>query len=391
MKALSVATKILREQVRDLRTLALTVALPAGFMVVFGLAFGGGLPTYDVVVADDDGGPVSSAFVERLRGAAYDGGQPIFTVQTGTSAEAEQAVRADKAVLAVVIPPGFSAGALAPRPRVAVGTAEAAGAGGAEAMEPVAGGDPSDPRFPAAYWAMREELDAVMTEATGERPRGAVRSWLITESGGTTEFDYAAPGVMVFAIMLLVAGTAMIVVGEHQAGTLQRLRLTAMTGTDLFAGVALSQMVLACVQVPVMFGVALALGYHASGSLLAALPVGLALSLGAVGLGLLVACVARNPTEAANLGAGVLLPVTFLSGAFFPIPDLPVLTVAGRDLGPWHLLPARHALTALRQQLSFGASLGSVAFELVMTLVLGLATLWIGAMVFERTRMRRDA
>ncbi|MBM4270511.1 MAG: ABC transporter permease, partial [Deltaproteobacteria bacterium] len=184
--------------------------------------------------------------------------------------------------------------------------------------------------------------------------------------------------------------TMRIIVNEHQAGTLQRLQLTSMTGNDLFGGVALSQMVLACIQVPVMFGVAVALGYDAAGSIIAAIPVGLALSLSAVGLGLLVACVARNPTEAANLGAGVLLPVTFLSGAFFPVPDLAFLSVAGRDLGPWHIFPARHALAALRQQLTFGAPMGSVVFELVATVVLGLGMLWIGAAVFQRTRMRPE-
>ncbi len=383
MKVLLVAWKSLVEQLRDVRNMLLAVSLPAGFMVMFALPYAGGLPTYRVVVHDQDrgatgpgGAPLRATqrLTEALRAVKYPDGKPVLELRPSTRPEAERALGAAQAALLLEVAPDFSERVAAGDPRAATALTLA--------------GDPSSPAFVSARWVVDDVIQATVASLQGVPPPGHAVTRLLGDGVARTEYDYVAPGVIVFAVLLLVAQTAMLMVAEFQGGTLQRYQLSGAGAGVLFAGVSLSQMVIAAVQVPLMTGVALLMGFNAVGSILAAILIALILSLGAVGLGLLVACVARTPAEASNLGAGVLLAVTFLSGAFFPVPELAFVQAFGRELGPWHLFAAKHAYDAIRQVLVHGAGLGDLAFELSATAVLSAASLAIGVMVYGRTRLR---
>lgn len=377
MRILSVAWKSLLEQVRDLRNLLLAVSLPAFFMVLFALPYAGGLPRYEILLVDEAPAgapaPATAAVVKALEDARYSDGKPMLSVKRGTPGDAGEALRTQAVALQLVLPADFSNRVAARDPRVAE----------AVRLE----GDPGSVNFNGARWVVDDVVESTLAVLQDRRPvaRPEVR---LLGALGRTEFDYVAPGVIIFAIMLLVAQTAMLVVAEVQTGTLQRFQLARAGTAALFGGISLSQMAIAAVQVPLMTGVALAMGFHASGSLLAAVAICMILSLSAVGLGLLVACLARTPAEASNLGAGVLLAVTFLSGAFFPVPELPFLHAFGRDLGPWHLFAAKHAFSALHQVLVYGTPASGVAFELIATGLLSLVYLAVGIAVFRRVRMR---
>lgn len=383
MKVLYVAWKSLVEQLRDARNMLLAVSLPAGFMVVFALPYAGGLPTYRIVVHDQDRGAVSrdgsplraaQRLVDSLRAARYADGKPVLDLRLAPRQEAEDALRSSRVALLVDVSPPFSE-------RIAAGDSQAATA-------VTLAGDASNPAFVSARWVVDDVVQGTVASLQGVAPPGHAAVRTLGEGVARTEYDYVAPGVIVFAILLLVAQTAMLMVAEFQAGTLQRYQLTGAGAGVLFAGVSLSQMLIAAVQVPIMTAVALLMGFNANGSILAAVLIAMILSLSAVGLGLLVSCVARTPAEASNLGAGVLLAVTFLSGAFFPVPELAFVHAFGRELGPWHLFAAKHAYTAIRQVLVYGASLGDLTFELAATAVLSAAYLAIGIVVYGRTRMR---
>ena len=385
MKALSIAWKTFLEQLRDLKNLALAVSIPAGFMVLFALPYAGGLPTYKVLVDDADagasrpGGAPLRAGAELSKGFAelrYEDKKPMLELKKAGRVEAETALKSGTAAtLLLTIPADFSARVVSQ--------------GGEAVRALLVEGDPSSANFVSARWIVEESIEATVARLQGRPPAARPQSRLLGDGVARTEFDYVAPGVIIFAILLLVAQTAMLVVSELQSGTLQRYQLTGAGTAALFSGISASQMVVAAIQVPLMTGVAMAMGFHASlANLPAAMLVSMALSLSAVGLGLLVSCVARTPVEASNLAAGVLLPVTFLSGAFFPVPELSFFTLFDRPMGPLDLLSAKHAFNALRQLLLYGNSLGAVGFELAATLLLSAVYLGLGIAIFRRTRMR---
>jgi hypothetical protein len=74
----------------------------------------------------------------------------------------------------------------------------------------------------------------------------------------------------------------------------------------------------------------------------------------------------------------------FLSGAWFVIPSEPILTIAGRGLGLLDLLPATHAMLALKQILISGAGPGEVAFRTAAVALLAALYLIIGVFLFRR-------
>lgn len=382
MKILSIAWKTFVEQLRDLRNLLLAVSLPAGFMVLFALPYVGGLPSYTVMVQDEDrpavrpgGEPLRAGaeLVDALEKARYPDGKPILIVKTATRAEAERALRASEIALLVAVPSDLSA-------LVASGDPQAARRIGLE-------GDPGGASFMGARWAVDEQIELTVARLQGRAPPAHPELRPLGDVG-RTEFDYVAPGVIIFAVLLLVAQTAMLVVAEIQSGTLQRYQITGAGAATLFSGISLAQMTVAAVQVPLMTAVALMMGFHAKGSIAMAIAICMVLSLSAVGLGLLVSCVVRTPAEASNVGAGLLLAVTFLSGAFFPVPELNFLHLFGREFGPWDIFAAKHAFGALRQVLVYGVPASGVRFELLATALLSALYLAIGVAVFRRTRMR---
>ena len=203
-----------------------------------------------------------------------------------------------------------------------------------------------------------------------------------------SDFQAGIPGVMVFGIMLLVAVTAMVMVRENVNQTLRRLRLTRLRARDLLIGVTLAQLAVAALMIPITFGTAVLFGFRPNGSLLLAIGIGLLLSLGAVGLGLIVACFAHTDSEAANLGAGVGVMLALVSGAMGPMPAAPLMTIGGRAIQIYDFMPTAQATQALRQVLVLGAGLDAILYQLVMLALLSLLFLTIGVLLYQRRQLR---
>ena len=221
------------------------------------------------------------------------------------------------------------------------------------------------------------------------RPRVAqLQQRSLMDDGPRTLFDLYAPGMLVFAILLIIPQTAFHVSRELRLGTLRRLRLTPMRSRHLLGGVALAQLAVAAVQVPVVFAVARLLGYHAVGSLALGIGVGLVLCVGSIGLGLCVSGLAQNDGQAVSLGAAVMIVQVVVCGAFFPLPPMTLFELGGHPIGPFDVLPATHGMLALQQVLSYGDGASEVAFRVGATLGLSLVYLVAGVAIFQRARLR---
>jgi ABC-2 type transport system permease protein len=112
------------------------------------------------------------------------------------------------------------------------------------------------------------------------------------------------------------------------------------------------------------------------------------LNLSAVGIGLIVACFARNDGDAVNLASAALVPMVFLSDAMYPMPDAPLFTIAGRTIEAYDFLPATHAAAAMRQVLIFGGGIADIAYELVALTHLSIFLLATGVVLYQRLKMR---
>jgi ABC-2 type transport system permease protein len=379
VKLIGVAGKTLREAWREPKLFGLLMAFPALLVMIYYVAFGqsqqGLSQMLRVLVINQDAGPAGAQLVAALRAERFDG-TPVLDVSVAADrALAEVALRERKAALLLILPADFSRALQTDR-----------GAGAAAATVQMVGDQASD-NYVFASSFVSSAVDTFTRRAIGwERPP-ALAVAFVRGTGTLSDLQFGIPGVLVFGVLFNTISAAMVLVREEVAGTLRRLKLSRATAVDVIGGIALAHLVLASLQVPLAFGVALLFGFKSPGSLMLAIGIGAVLSLAATGLGLLAACFARNDGEAANLGTLLLMPLAFLSGTVFPMPALPLFTVAGRVVQLYDIFPAAHAAEAMRRVLIFGDGPAEVAYSLIGLTVLSVLYLALGVVVYQRRRL----
>lgn len=195
-------------------------------------------------------------------------------------------------------------------------------------------------------------------------------------------FSAVAPGLMVFAVLLLSIYTSTSLVREVETRGLARYRTGGAGMAPLLIGTVAAQFLLAILAFALMLGAATMMGLTMHGSALAAFTVVLLTSVGVIGVGLGVAAFVRRREDATNLSLFVMLPMGFLNGGFFALPDW--------TLGAWHvddLIPAKHAVDALRDILG-GAGFAEVAPDLLWLALLGSLLMAAGTALFWGRRYR---
>lgn len=200
-----------------------------------------------------------------------------------------------------------------------------------------------------------------------------------------TTFDYQAPGIIVFGLLMGSIGVAGALARETESQTLSRLKVSLMRSFDLLFGTLLPWSLLAIAQLLILFGVALAMGFHWVGgfnTLLIAIFVGFIAGVACISLGLLVAAFSKSQTHATTLGMLISVPLSFLIGAFFPLPSQSeVVTV---------FLPWRQTFTALTIILTSGGQLQDIMPNIV-AMVLETAVLFtLGVIAFAKVRLKAE-
>jgi ABC-2 type transport system permease protein len=373
LKMLLVFRKSLVEMWREPQLTLLTLMFPLFMLVITYIGYNTPkLATHPVLVTGADQ-PGAAALVDQLRARRYADGRPMFSLQAAPDpATAEDALKAQTATVLLRL-------------------SAADGAAGGGALQATLYGDATSMRFITASTLLQNLIVPYLDAAAGKPEVVKMAEQPLAVWGAQTDLDLYAPGMMLFAILMLTPQTAMLVAREVRWGTLRRLRLSALRAWELLTGLSLAQMVVAVLLVVVMFACAALMGFHNHGSLWLAIGICLLVSFSAVGLGLMVACISNNDGDALNLGAMVTMFLVFLCGAFFALPPLTVFTVGGYEIGAFDFIPATHGLLALQQVLISGASVGQVAFRLSLTLGLSVFYFCAGVLIFGWRQMRPRA
>jgi ABC-2 type transport system permease protein len=379
VKTLSLFRKTVLEQLREPLMLGVTVTFGAVFMLIFGLAFGEGYFTYRVAVRNLDQ-PVGNlrageALLERLEAMSYDDGARMFALERIDDAAGLEARLQRRDLFAVVeIPATFSA----------------AIAEGGPPSTLFVSGDPANAGFGLVRMMLQSGLDEFLGERGQAPPVASLATRFIeTKVKGGGEFTYIAPGLMLMAIFLLLIQCSMVIVREVQSGTMLRLRLSRMQIWEFLLGVSASQVLFAALMLPLMYGVAVLVGFKGSGELGTAFVVGLSSSVTAVAFGLVNAAISRTVVQAFLWGNLITIPVVFLSGAFFPIPEHVLFSVFGQQVTLMDWLPSAPAVAAMNKVLIYGAGLSDVGPELFKMALMSALLFALGTALFSRTHLRR--
>lgn len=367
MKTWLVARKSLLEIVREPQMVGLVIALPVIFVLITAVTYNPSLLVrYKIAVHSTN--PAGDPLIARLEALKYADGSPVFDLtRTGDPGEALRQVEDREMVALVTITPGESG-----KPDVTIH------------------GDMFDMAFNRANASLKSVINGYADAVDGRAPVIEIKREALAKKGPTTYFDLYAPGMFIFAWLMLIPQTAMLIAREIRWRTLNRLRLTRMNAWDLLAGSSLAQIVIALVQVVAVFASALVLGFHNQGSLAVAVVVGLAISFSAIGSGLIVACFMQDDSQAANIGASVAMVQVFFSGAFYAMPPMTVFTLAGHPIDVFDIFPATPGFLALQRVMCYGASFGQIGFRLAMTFGLSAVYFLAGVFIFHRLKMREQ-
>jgi ABC-2 type transport system permease protein len=426
MRFLAIAGKALKERIRDKNVLAFQLLFPAVFMLVFGIAFqGAGYEEnrpYEILVINEDTGTevsgVQTNFGEELskifEEITYENSSTrMFILSNATAEEALDLLKDQNIVCVVTIPESFSRAVESLiNTTIRKTLTSAIGEGiippeaaaqlpdeGQASSQVLIQGDQSYMTFGAVQsmviGILNAYLEGVETEAIKDIPgvptdSGMEYVSIETENiAGTEEssvFDYFAPGIMVFGLLLGVIAVAESMAKMVEDNTLSRLKISMMNSFDLLFGSLLSWTLFAGFQVLILFTVAVALGFNwvgGSTSLILGLLVGCIVGVACISLGMLIAAFAKNTEQASSLGTLVSIPMSFVIGVFISFPPGVFTKIIA-------VLPWRQGLLSLHEVLTYGSTLEEVAPN-ITALVIETAILFaVGVIAFSRFRLKAE-
>lgn len=383
MRLIHVFFKSMREQLRSYWLLILSISIAPVFVLLYWMITGGGSTTYRVLVINHDqqnADSVSGEVIEKIQQLSYSDGQPILKVtliEDQTTAETK--LRNREATALVIIPEDFSSTLLAAESGQSV-----------DPIELTLIGDLTNPYYPMVSIMAVSAVDEYVKEMIGQYSPVVLNEIPLGASAARTEFEMYVPALLILAVVMLIFQVAMTITREVENGTLRRLQMTKMSAFDLLGGISLTQVLIGVACVLFTFLTASLLGFTSQGSLWIAVLIGVVTSFSIVGIGLMIACVARTVSEAFIYSNFPLIFLMFFTGAVFPIPPMPIFTIGTRTIGMFDFLPPTHAIVALNKILTLGAGLKDVAYELCMLLLLSALYFAIGVWLFNKFRLKKS-
>ena len=348
--AWTIARKDLKQRLRDRSAYIIGIVAPLGLALVFGFVLNP-LSGFEFegryVVADLDGGPVSSLFVEDVLGAA----EGIEVIQVDTVAEAEALVDtevtplggtegAETADAAIIFPAGFSADVQSERPveiRVIGNQGSETEAGIAVAIVQGYASELTSVRVAVATVEnlVGAEVDRLATGVEVLQTPNPVT--VRDDTASTKQLDgvtFYAAGMAIFFLFFTVQSGVTGLLEERRTGTMSRLLSSPISRTSVLSGKMLSAFLVGLVSMAVLF-VATTFVVDADwGPPLGVALLVLAAIVAAIGIVSVIAGFARSEEQATAFGSMVGMVLGFLGGTFFDVSQAGGLLASLRFISP---------------------------------------------------------
>jgi ABC-2 type transport system permease protein len=352
----AIALKEFRQLRRDRRTMAMLFLLPFLFLVVFGYAASFDVKEVPTLVVGPGAPLVAAALPSELR--------VVATRPGDGAAQARDALRRGEAVAAIVTPAHVGAAAqlyldgteLFATQAALRALAQAQGIaaqGGSAAQEPAAAGAGSVATAKATILFNPDLRTAVIM----------------------------IPGLCgIILVFVGTVATALGVVRERQAGTMEQLAVMPFRPRDVFVGKIAPYMVIAALDMVIVVGAGMLLFHVPFRGSVAVFALGSALFLFVtLGIGVLISTVSQTQGQAIQLAMMTLLPQFLLSGLFFPLYSM---AWGVRWIG--YLLPLTYFIKVARGVMVRGAPLGALWVPLLVLAVMAAVVFTASTLRFRR-------
>jgi len=363
-KALAVAHKELRQIQRDRRTLLILLFVPAFFLLVYGYALNFDIRHVRLAVQDND----RSAASRELISAFLNSGYFDLVAEAMTPAAIDRLIDRDDARAVLVIPARFGADVAVGRPT---------------AVQFIVNGDNANTATTVVSYGVslisaqsaRAEVQARLASPAGPMLSVEPRVWYNPELRSAL---FLVPGLIAYIAMLTaVVSTALSIVREKEAGTMEQVRMSPVGPVPYVLGKTAPYFVVSLASsMSIVVAAMLLFDLPMRGSWVVLVGVVSLFLVGALAFGLLISSIADTQQVAFQVALLTsFLPTLMLSGFIFPIASMPtflqVVTYA---------VPARYFLVALRGVVLKGVGPAVfwqdlVALAVFAVVILGLASL----------------
>jgi ABC-2 type transport system permease protein len=172
-----------------------------------------------------------------------------------------------------------------------------------------------------------------------------------------TQTDALAPlFIGLFALFFIFLLTSVSFLRERSQGTIERLMVSPLSKTELVLGYVFGFLIFALAQsLVILLFVVYVLQVHYKGNLGLLFLVTLALTIGAVNMGIFASALARNELQVVQLIPLLLVPQALLSGLFWPVSSLPPVL---KQIA--YVLPLTYANFALKDVMLKGFGLDQI-------------------------------
>lgn len=196
-------------------------------------------------------------------------------------------------------------------------------------------------------------------------PEGRDLSW----------FDMSAPGIIAVSVLVGVSSIATMFTFERSQGLLRRLDTTPVSRSTILLSGGAAQLIFSAIQVSILFACLplFQVNIAPGANWLLGFGIVMALSLTCIGLGLILAGIAKSTSSAGGLAWIFILPLQFLGGAFFPMSGFVP-----------KLVPTTYAVNAIRSVLIYGMGLAAVWQDILVILGFGAVFTTVGLIIFNK-------
>lgn len=226
----------------------------------------------------------------------------------------------------------------------------------------------SDPTKNRAITMLIGQMVQKASQAAAETGLPAPEFQYLHGSSEMTTFDSLGPvliGVFAFFFVFLIAGVSFL--KERTSGTLERLLATPLRRWEIVAGYILGFGLFTGIQAALIATYSIhVLGLMMEGSLWLVLLITLLLSVTALSFGTFLSAFANTEFQMIQFIPIVIVPQIFFSGLFNM-----------ESMSPWlrwlsHLMPLKYGADALRSVMIRGEGWSSVAFDIYLLVALSL-------------------
>jgi ABC-2 type transport system permease protein len=357
-RVLALAARIVRQFIRDRRTLALLFIAPLLIMTLLNFVLSDSASSMTLGIVPPDG-PAGALLVRQLQEDTRQGLASI-TIKTIARDQIDTALKNGDADGILIFPPVTASSGLS-NPALTLRL---------EGSEPATAVELRTLAEQLVAGLAAQSSASTLAPTTGLTP--ALNVTYLYGGPQYTETDALAPlFIGLFAFFFVFLLTSVSFLRERSQGTIERLMVSPLSRSELVLGYVLGFTLFALMQsLIILLFVVYVLRVHYAGNLELLFLVTLVLTLGAVNMGIFASAFARNELQVIQFIPLFLVPQVLLGGLFFPVQTLPVVL---KQLA--YVMPLTYANIALKDIMLKGFGFNQIWPELLF--LVGFAALMV--------------